>query len=94
MRIHAELNEMLRRYVKRIPDGWILTQTHAILNQRRGGHFKSPLDLALAVTLVSWRLSLQLNRTISARLALSTLRTLSAGIAKTAIGLPVVLPEE
>jgi glycosyltransferase involved in cell wall biosynthesis len=94
MRIHAELNEMLRRYVKRIPDGWILTQTHAILNERRGGHFKSPLDLALAVTLVSWRLSLQLNRTISARLALSTLRTLSAGMAKTAIGLPVVLPEE
>jgi glycosyltransferase involved in cell wall biosynthesis len=91
-RIHEELNVMLKRYVTRIPDAWILTHTHAILREESPAAFRSPLQFAVAVSLTSLRLSLQTNRYISTSLALSTLRTLTAGVVKTALGLPVVIP--
>src|SRR6266852_5479893 len=48
-RLNDELNVMLKRYVNKIPDGWILTHTHAILSEQQEGGFKSPLEFALAV---------------------------------------------
>jgi hypothetical protein len=90
--IHAELNTMLRRYVNTIPDAWILTQTHAILAEERHGDWHNPLEFVAAVAVVSWRLSIELNKSVSPGLALSTLRTLTAGAAKTALRLPVTPP--
>jgi glycosyltransferase involved in cell wall biosynthesis len=92
VRIHDELNHVLKRYVDNIPDAWILTHTHAVLQADRGGEFDHPFDFATAVALTSLRLSLEVNRSISAGLVLSTLRTLSAGAVKTVLGRPVVVP--
>jgi glycosyltransferase involved in cell wall biosynthesis len=92
VRLHDELNVMLKRYIRNIPDSWILTQTHAVLREERHAPFKHPLAFAAAVALVSWRLSFQINQSVSLALMLSTLRTLAAGAAKTALGLPVVQP--
>jgi glycosyltransferase involved in cell wall biosynthesis len=92
LRSHYELNVMLKRYVSAIPDSWILTQTHTELRQDDQRHFNNPFVFAVAVALVSWRLSLQLNRSVSIALMISTLRTLAAGALKTALGMPVVQP--
>ena len=92
IRIHEELNHVLKRYVDRIPDAWILTHTHAVLQADRHGEFDHPFDLATGVALISLRLSLDANRSISPGLLLSTLRTLSAGAVKTVLGRPVVVP--
>jgi hypothetical protein len=92
LRIHEELNVMLRRYVAQIPDAWILTQTHAVLREKTPAGFHTPLHFALAVGFTSLRLSLETNGRISSSLALNTLRTLTAGVVKTALGLPVVVP--
>jgi glycosyltransferase involved in cell wall biosynthesis len=92
LRVHAELNHMLKRYCRRIPDPWILTQTQAILEHENGRAFGSPLAFAVAVARVSARLSVQLNGSVSARLAASTLRTLAAGLVKTALRRPFVAP--
>ena len=93
MRLHNELNTMLRRYVRHVPDAWILTQTHDELRQRRDA-FKNPIVFALAVIRVSWRRSLQLNRRVSMGMVRSSIRTLSSGAVKTALGLPIVMPTE
>jgi glycosyltransferase involved in cell wall biosynthesis len=92
LRIHEELDVMLKRYVAHIPDAWILTHTHAILREQSPAGFHTPLQFALAVSLTSLRLSLHTNGQVSTWLALSTLRTLTAGVVKTALGLPVVAP--
>ena len=83
---------MLKRYVRTIPDGWILSHTQAILQDTPGLRFATPLAFALAVTRTSWRLSFELNRSVSGRLALSTARTLLAGAVKTLLGRRVVFP--
>jgi glycosyltransferase involved in cell wall biosynthesis len=88
-RLNDELNIMLKRYVNKIPDGWILTHTHIILDEKREAHFRNPLVFAIAVTLLSWRLSIELNRAVSPALVLSTIRTLCAGALKTALGVPL-----
>jgi hypothetical protein len=87
--IHDELNVMLKRYVRCIPDEWILTQTHAVLRTRK---FSNPASFALAVAQESLRLSLRLNGGVSRRLALRTLRTLSAGAVKTGLRAPLTRP--
>jgi hypothetical protein len=91
-RIHTELNDMLKRYVTKIPDGWILTETHAALAEERHEQFRDPLDFALAVTRTSWQISLEQNRSISPWLVRSTIKTLTAGVVKTALGMPPVPP--
>jgi hypothetical protein len=91
-RIHTELNAMLKRYVPTIPDGWILTETHAALADERHGRFRNPLDLAIAVARTSWRISLEQNGSVSPWLALSTIRTLAAGVVKTSLRVPAAPP--
>jgi glycosyltransferase involved in cell wall biosynthesis len=90
--LHAELHPMLKRYVRAIPDGWILSNTQAILQDTPGLSFATPLAFAVAVAATSWRLSFELNGSISVRLGASTARTLVAGAAKTLLRRPVVIP--
>lgn len=92
LELHDELNVMLKRYVTAVPDAWLLTQTHAILQAPPGRRFTSPLAFAAAVASVSWRLSLEVNGRVSPSLVLSTLRTLLAGAAKTLAGRPARAP--
>lgn len=92
IRLHAELHPMLKRYMRNIPDGWILSHTQALLQDTRGLNFPTPLAFAVAVSATSWRLSFELNHSVSPGLALSTVRTLSAGAVKTFLGRPVVFP--
>lgn len=92
VKLHAELHPMLKRYVRTIPDGWILSHTQALLQDTPGLSFANPLAFALAVTTTSWRLSFDLNHGISGQLALNTARTLAAGTLKTILGRPVVFP--
>ncbi|MDQ6670160.1 MAG: glycosyltransferase [Chloroflexota bacterium] len=92
LKLHAELHPMLKRYVRKVPDGWILSHTQAHLQDTPGLSFSTPLAFALAVAGTSLRLSLELNHSVSTRLALSTARTLSAGLLKTLRRRPVVFP--
>jgi hypothetical protein len=92
IKLHAELHPMLKRYVRTIPDGWILSNTQALLQDTPGLHFSTPIAFAAAVAATSWRLSFELNHSVSAGLLLSTARTLAAGGVKTILGRPVVLP--
>jgi glycosyltransferase involved in cell wall biosynthesis len=92
LKLHDELNVMLKRYVARVPDAWLLAQTHAILRAESGRRYASPLDFALAVACVSWRLSHEVNGRVSPALVLSTVRTLLAGALKTLGGRPVQAP--
>jgi hypothetical protein len=92
LRIHHELSVVLKRYAGYVPDGWLLTQTQAVVRERGVEHFKSPVAFALQVAVVSWRLSLQHNGSISPWLVRSTLRTLGSGLVKTALRRPVALP--
>jgi hypothetical protein len=90
--IHAEVNQMLRRYCRRVPDGWLLAQTHAVLEADGAPSPRTPLAFAVAVARVSWQLSHQVNGSVSPTLAASTARTLSAGLVKTMLGRPVRRP--
>ena len=89
---NEEIVQALKRYSDKIPDGWLLTYTHALLQQRPGYPFRNPLAFALSVASVSWRLSKTLNGSVSGRMALSTLRTVGAGAAKTVLGYPATPP--
>jgi len=91
-KLYDELNVMLKRYVARIPDAWLLTHTQALLRTAPRPRDVTPWAFAVAVARVSWRLSWQINGSISPTLALSTLRTLGAGALKALAGRPVRLP--
>jgi glycosyltransferase involved in cell wall biosynthesis len=93
LRQFMELDQVLKRYAARVPDGWILTETQAILRQQHR-RFRHPFHYASAVTRISWERSMQLNGSISPTLLLRSVRTLAAGLIKSARGLPVVLPTE
>jgi len=89
LRVYDELERVLRRYTRTIPDQWILTYTHALLREQHPVPLANPFLFALEVVRVSLALSLRLNRSIPANLAVSSSRTMSAGAAKALLGRPV-----
>ena len=84
--LYTELHPMLRRYLPRTPDSWILSHAHAILDATHTGRFSTPLAFGVAVALVSVRLALHTNGAISPGLARSTLRTLATATVRTVRG--------
>jgi glycosyltransferase involved in cell wall biosynthesis len=94
LRLYTELEKVLKRYTRTIPDQWLLTYTHAMLREQYPVPFRGPLEFAVHVVRVSVALSLRLNGTISPNLVFSSLRTLVAGAGKSAMGRPVRPPTE
>jgi GT2 family glycosyltransferase len=90
LELYAELHPMLRRYLSRTPDGWLLSHAHALLDDAWSStRFAHPWQFAVAVALVSLQLSMQVNGSVSLSLMRTTLRTLLAGAVKTALRTPV-----
>jgi glycosyltransferase involved in cell wall biosynthesis len=77
IRVHREINDMLRKRVRRVPDSWLLNYAHAVLDEKgipRSDRFRFPL----LVSAVSLYASLRWNHRISRSVA-STARTWTAG---------------
>ncbi|MBV9543178.1 MAG: glycosyltransferase [Chloroflexi bacterium] len=90
LKLYTELHPMLRRYMSRTPDGWLLSHTHALLDAEWSSErFRSPWQFAVAVALLSLQLSVHVNGSISPHLLGTTARTLLAGAVKTALGTPI-----
>jgi glycosyltransferase involved in cell wall biosynthesis len=90
LELYAELHPMLRRYMRRTPDGWLLSHTHALLDDAwSSSQFATPWQFAVAVALLSVQVSLHVNGSVSPHLVRTTVRTLAAGALKTVLRTPM-----
>ncbi len=56
--VHAEINDMLRRYAKRVPDQWLFSYAHAVLDERgvpRSDGIRFPLLVGLVSLQSAWK---------------------------------------
>ena len=68
VRVHAEINDMLRRYARRVPDQWLFNYAHAVLDER-GIPRSDGIRFPLLVGLLSFYSALRWNRRISLLMA-------------------------
>jgi glycosyltransferase involved in cell wall biosynthesis len=68
VRVHAEINDMLRRYARRVPDQWLFNYAHAVLDDR-GVPRSDQIRFPLLVGLLSLGSALRWNRRISLQMA-------------------------
>ncbi|MGA1997072.1 MAG: glycosyltransferase family 2 protein, partial [Bryobacteraceae bacterium] len=66
--VHAEINDVLRRHLRRVPDRWLANYAHAVLEERGIQRTDVP-RFALMVSAMSLVASLRWNRRISLRMA-------------------------
>jgi glycosyltransferase involved in cell wall biosynthesis len=68
VKVHAEINDMLRSLLGRVPDRWLYNYAHAVLDGR--GVSRSSRRFAPKVAVLSWQAALRWNRRISPRMLL------------------------
>jgi glycosyltransferase involved in cell wall biosynthesis len=68
VRVHTEINDMLRRYARRVPDQWLFNYAHAVLDER-GVPRSDRIRFPLLVGLLSLYSALRWNRRISLHMA-------------------------
>lgn len=64
IRVHAEINDMLREHVRRVPDRWLYNYAHAVLDDKQVPRSDS-LRFPLLVSMLSVYASLRWNRGVS-----------------------------
>jgi glycosyltransferase involved in cell wall biosynthesis len=68
VRVHAEINDMLRRHARQVPDQWLFNYAHAVLDER--GFLRSDrIRFPLLVGIISLYSALKWNHRISPRVA-------------------------
>jgi glycosyltransferase involved in cell wall biosynthesis len=67
VKVHAEINDMLRSHVRRVPDQWLFNWAHAVIDEKR----VSRSDRRFPLLVAAWSLyaSLRWNRQITSRVA-------------------------
>jgi len=68
VKVHAEINDMLRSLLGRVPDRWLYNYAHAVLDGR--GVPRSSRRFPPKVAVLSWQAALRWNRRISLRMLL------------------------
>ncbi len=71
IRFHTEINDMLRRYVPRVPDPWLFSYAHAVLDEK-GISRSDGLRFPLLVSAHSLRAALRWNHAISRQMTKTT----------------------
>jgi len=69
VKVHAEINHMLRSKLQRVPDRWLSNYAHVCLEETGLTRDQNPLRFALAAAWLSWLASLRWNRKLSRGLA-------------------------
>ena len=87
VRVHAEMNDMLRRRLGRVPDRWLFNYAHAVL---QAGPIRIPpepaLRFALAVSALSIYASLRWNHDLSPGVRETTSRWIAGNLRSTLRG--------
>jgi glycosyltransferase involved in cell wall biosynthesis len=63
--VHAELNTMLRARLGRVPDSWLISHAHTLVELSRSGSRYQAVPYSLSVVLHALRLSWRWNRSVS-----------------------------
>ncbi|MBZ5723444.1 MAG: glycosyltransferase [Acidobacteriia bacterium] len=71
IRFHTEINDMLCRYAARVPDSWLFSYAHAVLDEK-GFPRSDKLRFPLLVSALSLRAALRWNRAISRQMTKTT----------------------
>lgn len=67
--VHEEINRMLKARLGRVPDAWLTTHAHAVVELQGVTHQQAPVRFACRSSLAGLNLSLQWNRGISRHMA-------------------------
>ena len=82
IKVHAEINDMLRRRLGRAPDRWLFNYAHAVLEQR-GPLPSKRVRFAVAVCLHSLWAALRWNHSVSAAMLQTCWRWLGGAVLQT-----------
>lgn len=85
LKVHVDINDMMRRTFGLVPDRWIFNYAHVYVDERWGVRQGGPL-FTPAVCLASLRASLRWNRGIPASVWRRTLSWLTRGLVREASG--------
>jgi glycosyltransferase involved in cell wall biosynthesis len=80
VKVHAEINHMLRSRLRRVPDRWLGNYAHVVIEEAGLDREKNPLRFALNAAGRSWLASLRWNRRLSRNLARQSWSWIRSGI--------------
>ena len=76
LEVHAEINDMLRNSLGRVPDGWLCNYAHAVVDERGIGRAEG-LQFVWPLSVETWKASIRWNGRLSGGVLMTTAKWLA-----------------